>query len=66
MAEQMGKWLPIISRVAMRVVFGESSLTEEHHWNIVQNNGNFPISLTAKTEKGGRSVCVLSIIHLKI
>ncbi|OKL60169.1 hypothetical protein UA08_04642 [Talaromyces atroroseus] len=37
--QEMGKWLPIISRVAMRVVFGESSLTEEHHWNIVQNNG---------------------------
>lgn len=30
----------------MRVVFGEESLAEDQHWNIVQNNGiiSFPSS----------------------
>lgn len=37
--EELGRWLPIISRVAMRVIFGQSSAAEEHHWNLVQNNG---------------------------
>ncbi|QKX55801.1 uncharacterized protein TRUGW13939_02899 [Talaromyces rugulosus] len=37
--EEIGKWLPVISRVTMRVIFGEESLAEDQHWNIVQNNG---------------------------
>ncbi|KAH8697510.1 HIT-like domain-containing protein [Talaromyces proteolyticus] len=37
--EEFGKWLPVLSRTAMRVIFGAESLAEEQHWNIVQNNG---------------------------
>ncbi|EEA20365.1 hypothetical protein TMatcc_000351 [Talaromyces marneffei ATCC 18224] len=37
--EELGRWLPIVSRVGMRVIFGQSSAVEEHHWNLVQNNG---------------------------
>lgn len=32
----MGKWLPIISRVVTKTIFGEDP---DRHWNVVQNNG---------------------------
>ncbi|KAI9034959.1 HIT-like protein, partial [Aspergillus affinis] len=40
----IGQWLPIISRVAMRTLFGEeivseSSSSSNWNWNVVQNNG---------------------------
>ncbi|KAJ5814984.1 hypothetical protein N7474_006761 [Penicillium riverlandense] len=34
--QEMGKWLPILSRVVTRTVLGEDA---EKHWNVVQNNG---------------------------
>lgn len=34
----MGKWLPIISRVVTKTIFGEDP---DRHWNVVQNNGMF-------------------------
>ena len=30
----------------MRVIFGQSSAAEEHHWNLVQNNGIYPFLRT--------------------
>lgn len=45
---QIGKWLPIISRVVMRTVLGKRNDSEELNdtdeeslgdWNVVQNNG---------------------------
>ena len=31
----------------MHVIFGQSSAAEEHHWNLVQNNGMlYPLSLS--------------------
>lgn len=33
---QMGKWLPILSRVVTKTVFGDDP---DRHWNVVQNNG---------------------------
>ncbi|KAH8428112.1 uncharacterized protein LDX57_005817 [Aspergillus melleus] len=40
----VGQWLPIISRVAMRTLFGEEATSESGsswnwNWNVVQNNG---------------------------
>ena len=35
----MGKWLPIISRVVTKVIFGDDP---DRHWNVVQNNGRVP------------------------
>lgn len=35
---QIGQWLPIISRVVMRTVFGSEAETD-WSWNVVQNNG---------------------------
>ena len=32
----MGKWLPILSRVVTKTVFGDDP---DRHWNVVQNNG---------------------------
>ncbi|KAJ5892514.1 hypothetical protein N7504_009205 [Penicillium tannophilum] len=34
--QEMGKWLPIISRVVTKTIFGEDP---DRHWNVVQNNG---------------------------
>ncbi|KAJ6084003.1 hypothetical protein N7486_010803 [Penicillium sp. IBT 16267x] len=34
--QEMGKWLPIISRVVTKTIFGEDL---DRHWNVVQNNG---------------------------
>ncbi|KAJ5762377.1 uncharacterized protein N7511_005759 [Penicillium nucicola] len=34
--QEMGKWLPILSRVVTKTVFGEDP---DRHWNVVQNNG---------------------------
>ncbi|KAJ5823307.1 hypothetical protein N7447_005647 [Penicillium robsamsonii] len=34
--QEMGKWLPIISRVVTKTVFGNDP---DRHWNVVQNNG---------------------------
>lgn len=41
----MGKWLPIISRVVTTTVFGEDSEKSDRHWNVVQNNGMYYLSL---------------------
>ncbi|CAG8004720.1 unnamed protein product [Penicillium olsonii] len=34
--QEIGKWLPILSRVVMKTVFGDDL---DRHWNVVQNNG---------------------------
>ncbi|KAJ5280989.1 hypothetical protein N7478_006361 [Penicillium angulare] len=34
--QEIGKWLPILSRAVNKVVFGEDP---DRHWNVVQNNG---------------------------
>ncbi|CAI7630795.1 unnamed protein product [Penicillium bialowiezense] len=34
--QEIGKWLPILSRVVMKTVFGDDP---DRHWNVVQNNG---------------------------
>ncbi|KAJ5089497.1 hypothetical protein N7532_008181 [Penicillium argentinense] len=34
--QEMGKWLPILSRVVTKTVFGDDT---DRHWNVVQNNG---------------------------
>ena len=34
----MGKWLPIISRVVTKTIFGDDP---DRHWNVVQNNGEY-------------------------
>ncbi|KAJ6089722.1 hypothetical protein N7467_004938 [Penicillium canescens] len=34
--QEMGKWLPILSRVVTKTVFGDDP---DRHWNVVQNNG---------------------------
>ncbi|KAJ5380269.1 Hit family protein 1 [Penicillium cataractarum] len=34
--QEMGKWLPIISRVVTKTIFGDDP---DRHWNVVQNNG---------------------------
>ncbi|KAJ5659533.1 Histidine triad (HIT) protein [Penicillium longicatenatum] len=34
--QELGKWLPIISRVVTKTIFGEDP---DRHWNVVQNNG---------------------------
>ncbi|KAJ5086636.1 hypothetical protein NUU61_007943 [Penicillium alfredii] len=34
--QEMGKWLPVLSRVVTRTVFGDDP---DRHWNVVQNNG---------------------------
>ncbi|KAJ5935427.1 Histidine triad (HIT) protein [Penicillium verhagenii] len=34
--KEMGVWLPIISRVVTKTIFGEDP---DRHWNVVQNNG---------------------------
>ncbi|PWY80619.1 HIT-like protein [Aspergillus heteromorphus CBS 117.55] len=38
---EIGQWLPIISRVVMRTLFGEESkeFNSDWNWNVVQNNG---------------------------
>ncbi|OJJ49379.1 hypothetical protein ASPZODRAFT_112237, partial [Penicilliopsis zonata CBS 506.65] len=36
-SKEIGKWLPIVSRAVMITLFGEDE--EQHHWNVVQNNG---------------------------
>jgi hypothetical protein len=39
---QLGKWLPILSRVVIKTVLGKDvdPRTEDAgHWNVVQNNG---------------------------
>ncbi|KAI5303591.1 hypothetical protein KEM56_007387 [Ascosphaera pollenicola] len=39
---QMGKWLPILSRVVMKVVLGtepDPRGDDPAHWNVLQNNG---------------------------
>lgn len=35
---QMGKWLPVLSRVVTKTVFGDDP---DRHWNVVQNNGMY-------------------------
>jgi hypothetical protein len=46
----MGKWLPILSRVVTKTVFGDDP---DRHWNVVQNNGmsspflHFPLELVS-------------------
>ncbi|PYH42125.1 uncharacterized protein BP01DRAFT_385788 [Aspergillus saccharolyticus JOP 1030-1] len=41
--KQIGQWLPLLSRVVMRTLFGVSdsldATTAEWNWNVVQNNG---------------------------
>ncbi|KAL1964677.1 hypothetical protein VTN77DRAFT_6703 [Rasamsonia byssochlamydoides] len=39
--EELGKWLPVLSRVVTRTVLGKNQYGEEEeaHWNVVQNNG---------------------------
>ncbi|KAJ5679430.1 Hit family protein 1 [Penicillium macrosclerotiorum] len=34
--QEIGKWLPIISRVVTKTIFGDDP---DRHWNVVQNNG---------------------------
>ncbi|KAJ6171064.1 hypothetical protein N7470_000131, partial [Penicillium chermesinum] len=34
--QEMGKWLPVLSRVVTNTVFGAD---HDKHWNVVQNNG---------------------------
>ncbi|PLB55139.1 HIT-like protein [Aspergillus steynii IBT 23096] len=43
-SREIGQWLPVISRVAMRTLFGEEAASESGsssrwNWNVVQNNG---------------------------
>lgn len=41
---QIGQWLPVISRVVMRTLFGEEEQGDFNslwNWNVVQNNGGF-------------------------
>ncbi|RJE24194.1 HIT domain protein [Aspergillus sclerotialis] len=35
---EVGQWLPILSRVVMRTIFGDVA-DSDAHWNVVQNNG---------------------------
>ncbi|KAJ5707027.1 hypothetical protein N7488_006828 [Penicillium malachiteum] len=35
-SQEIGKWLPILSRVVTKVIFGDDP---DRHWNVVQNNG---------------------------
>ncbi|KAJ9294095.1 hypothetical protein DTO271G3_7223 [Paecilomyces variotii] len=37
--QELGKWLPIISRVVTRTVLGKDAPESDMHWNVVQNNG---------------------------
>ncbi|KAB8232271.1 hypothetical protein BDV23DRAFT_992 [Aspergillus alliaceus] len=37
-SRELGQWLPIISRVVMRIVLGEDN-SSDWDWNVVQNNG---------------------------
>jgi hypothetical protein len=46
---QVGKWLPILSRVVTKTIFGD----EERHWNVVQNNGVCPPSLSLSSTMQG-------------
>jgi hypothetical protein len=39
---QIGQWLPIISRVVMRTIFGTET-ESDWSWNVVQNNGRLSI-----------------------
>ncbi|KAJ5899134.1 hypothetical protein N7495_003878 [Penicillium taxi] len=34
--QEIGKWLPVLSRVMTKTVFGDDS---DRHWNVLQNNG---------------------------
>ncbi|KAJ9272112.1 hypothetical protein DTO212C5_1875 [Paecilomyces variotii] len=36
--QELGKWLPIISRVVTRTVLGKDAPESDMHWNVVQNN----------------------------
>lgn len=49
----MGKWLPILSRVVTKTVFGDDP---DRHWNVVQNNGmcfsSFLLLFLYNTRKG--------------
>lgn len=49
-AFQLGKWLPIISRVVVRTILGaepDERGEDPAHWNVVQNNGqSFSAHLT--------------------
>ncbi|KAG2419431.1 hypothetical protein HFD88_004227 [Aspergillus terreus] len=37
-SREIGQWLPIISRVVMRTLYGDEA-DSNWHWNVVQNNG---------------------------
>lgn len=59
----------------MRVIFGQSSAVEEHHWNLVQNNGIYSLSLhtfpeayakLAKLIAGERAAQVVPHVHFHI
>jgi hypothetical protein len=62
----MGKWLPILSRVVTKTVFGDDP---DRHWNVVQNNGMcfssflLPISLQYK-KRGLSSFLEFEIVGL--
>ncbi|OJJ97820.1 hypothetical protein ASPACDRAFT_1857841 [Aspergillus aculeatus ATCC 16872] len=38
-SREIGQWLPILSRVVMRTLFGADAAAADWHWNVVQNNG---------------------------
>ncbi|RAH45229.1 uncharacterized protein BO95DRAFT_443417 [Aspergillus brunneoviolaceus CBS 621.78] len=40
-SREIGQWLPILSRVVMRTLFGADAAAADWHWNVVQNNGAF-------------------------
>ncbi|KAF9887813.1 Histidine triad nucleotide-binding protein 2, mitochondrial [Aspergillus nanangensis] len=37
-SREIGQWLPIMSRVVMRTLYGDD-MDSDWHWNVVQNNG---------------------------
>lgn len=43
----MGKWLPILSRVVTKTVFGDDP---DRHWNVVQNNGMYASYHISRTD----------------
>ncbi|PYH84441.1 HIT-like protein [Aspergillus uvarum CBS 121591] len=40
-SREIGQWLPVLSRVVMRTLFGKGAGADaaDWHWNVVQNNG---------------------------
>jgi hypothetical protein len=45
---QLGKWLPILSRVVLKTILGtepDGRGDDPRHWNVVQNNGAYMIEV---------------------